>query len=166
GTRLVHEVAPELGLQPESTFGSTVDLDVRADSSVTKPDLGGTVWGQDGFAISRVCSESLILAHPDKPSTRRAGRREQLHIEVVDGERVVDVQKAAAGSGRPKTQHFPVDPGDLGGDACAFGGQNVGTRAGTGERLRQVNHVPDQSKLLEMRERCLAPPPAAEEHDH
>src|SRR5438128_741268 len=93
---------------------------------------------------------------PEQPSTGGLCRGYQLDVKVVDRQRVVDVEKAASGSSRPKAQDFSVDPGDLRGDAGAFGSQDIGPRPRTGERLWQVDHVPNQSKFLEVRECRLA----------
>jgi len=61
-----------------------------------------------------------------------ANRGVQPDVEVVDGERVVDVQKVPAGSSRSKTQDFPIDPRNLSGDIGAVGGQEVGARPRAG----------------------------------
>jgi hypothetical protein len=160
---LVLEVPPDLGLEPMSSLRSAVDFDVGADGSFANGDLCRAIRRESGFAAFRVGGECFVLAEPAKSSTCRFRRGQQLDVEVIDGQRVVDVEKTASGSSRPKGQDLSVDPGDLRGDAGAFGSQDIGPRPGTGERLRQVDHVPNQSKLLELRERGLAPALAAEE---
>jgi hypothetical protein len=92
-----------------------------------------------------------------------ADRSVEPDVEVVDGERVVDVQKTAAGAGRSKAQDFPIDPGNLSSDVGAAGRQEVGARPRAGQRLRQVDHVPDQAQLLQLRQRRLATALAPEE---
>ena len=145
---LMLEVAVDLGFEPGSSLCPAIHLDVGANRSVAEPDLSGAIRRQGGLPVFRVVGQRLILAVPEQPPTGGLRGSHQLDVEVVDGQGVVDVEEATSGSSRPKAQDLSVDSCELRRDARALGGQDVGPRAGTGERLRQVDYVPNQSKLL------------------
>src|SRR5207253_4307418 len=121
---------------------STVYLDERPDVPASDLDLRRPVRRERGLPIAAVVGANLVLADPTQPAMDLANRGVQSDVEVVDGERVVDVQKAATGSGRSKTQDFPIDPRDPSRDIGALGGQEVGARPRASQWLRQIDHVP------------------------
>ena len=118
----VAEVALELCLQPQPSLGSTVNLNEGPDVPLIDLDLGGAVRREGWLPVAAVVGADLVLADPTQPAMDLANPGLESDVEVVDGERVVDMEKAAAGSSRSKTQDFPIDPRELsGGDAICRG---------------------------------------------